>query len=228
MPDVKAITFDYFGTLVDVDRGGATGMARVLDLLGLADADPMAAYLDWDQRAVRIYRGGRYRSYRSVAREALAATLGDLRPDFNDRPDIPDLTEAFLTGLVEDAPAWPEVPEVLEALGRVQRLMPITNMDSDLWARSRLTAPFAQVTTAEMAQAYKPSERIFLKALDTLGLDASEVLHASLSPWADIEGAKPLGFTVAWINRGGDTLGPWTPRPDYEFGDLTGLLRVAG
>jgi 2-haloacid dehalogenase len=77
--------------------------------------------------------------------------------------------------------------------------------------------------TAEIAQAYKPSERIFRLGLERLGLPISSVLHVAISPWADIEGAKPVGLKVAWINRNHDELGPWTPRPDYEFSDLTGL-----
>ena len=37
-------------------------------------------------------------------------------------------------------------------------------------------------------------------------------------------GAKPLGITVAWINRRGLTLASEVPKPDYEFRDLRPLL----
>jgi len=82
------------------------------------------------------------------------------------------------------------------------------------------------VTTAEMAQAYKPSQAIFALALDRLALDAADVLHCSLASWADIDGAKPLGMAVAWINRGADTLGTWQPRPDFEFDTLSPVRDV--
>lgn len=226
MTRFKGVTFDYFGTLVDVDKGGATGMERVLERIGVRDKDPMGVYLTWDQLAVQTYRSGPYRKYRDVARQALDMTLVQLDPELGRRANLHDLTEIFLSGLVEDAPPYPEVSAVLDELQHDHKLMPITNMDSDLWMRSRLTRYFPLVTIAEMAQAYKPSERIFLKGLERIGLSAQEVLHASLAPWADIEGAKPLGFTVAWINRTGENLGPWTPRPDYEFADLTGVLSV--
>jgi 2-haloacid dehalogenase len=77
-----------------------------------------------------------------------------------------------------------------------------------------------------MAQAYKPSQAIFSLALDRLALPAQEVLHCSLASWADIDGAKPLGMAVAWINRGGDTLGAWQPRPDFEFDTLSPVRDV--
>ena len=40
-------------------------------------------------------------------------------------------------------------------------------------------------------------------------------------------GAKPLGITVAWINRRGLTLAPDVPKPDYELRDLRPLLDLA-
>jgi 2-haloalkanoic acid dehalogenase type II len=224
MDDIQAITFDYFGTLVDVDQGGMRGMQAVLDQLGLRPARSLAdIYQDWDIRNVRLYRGGRYRSYRSVARDALTATLDSIAPEAAGQADMEELTELYLGHLVESAPPHSEAPAILEWLGRRFPLMPITNMDSDLWQRSQLARYFEHVTTAEMARAYKPSEAIFRLALDRLGVPAERVLHCSLASWADIDGAKPLGMKVAWINRGRDTLGIWQPRPDHEFEDLQGL-----
>jgi 2-haloalkanoic acid dehalogenase type II len=129
-----------------------------------------------------------------------------------------------LWGSLDGSPPQPEVPAVLTALRqRGLMLMPITNMDSDLWERTSLTKYFHKVTTAEMAQAYKPSERIFRLGMERLGLPMESVLHVAISPWADIEGAKAVGLKVAWINRENETLGPWTPRPDYEFPDVSGV-----
>lgn len=226
MDAIKAVTFDYFGTLVDVDAGGTAGMAELLSRLGRGDLDAEALYRDWDIRSVQLYRSSAYRRYRDVAGEALAATLAGagIAPPAAD--DLPSLTDTLLTGLVEQAPPHPEVPAILDALAAKYPLMPITNMDSDLFARSRLASFFPSVTTAEMARAYKPSERIFRLALERLALAPAEVLHASLASWADIDGAKPLGMRVAWINRARDRLGPWQPRPDHEFADLTGLRGV--
>lgn len=226
MDAIKAVTFDYFGTLVDVDAGGTAGMAQVLSRLGRGDLDAAALYLDWDVRNVQLYRSSAYRRYREVAAEALAATLTEAGIGQVDADRLPSLTDTLLTGLVEQAPPHPEVQEILALLAAKYPLMPITNMDSDLFARSRLASFFPSVTTAEMARAYKPSERIFRLALERLALAPGEVLHASLASWADIDGAKPLGMRVAWINRTRDRLGPWQPRPDHEFADLTGLREV--
>ena len=225
--NVKAITFDYFGTLVDVDKGGMAGIRAVLDEIDLnSDRSLFEIYLDWDIRNVQIYRSGKYRSYTQVAQEALSATIDNLAPGRSQDLDMEGVTSLYLGHLVESAPPHPEVPEVLDWLSQRFPMMPITNMDSDLWQRSQLASYFQLVTTAEMARAYKPSESIFKLALQRLGVAAEDVLHCSLASWADIDGAKPLGMRVAWVNRGGDTLSVWQPRPDYEFSTMSGVQKL--
>jgi hypothetical protein len=50
----KALTFDYFGTLVDVTTGGIRGIEAVLQRLALATTQTAAdVYADWDRRAVQ-------------------------------------------------------------------------------------------------------------------------------------------------------------------------------
>ena len=221
---IRAVTFDYFGTLVDVEAGASTGMARVLQAVGRPDYDPRQTYLRWDEQNVQRYRVGPYRRYRDVAADAMAACLQPILDAPLAAGRAAELAGMLLEALADLSPPQPEVPAVLDALRRKGLvLMPITNMDSDLWRRTSLVDYFPQVTTAEMAQAYKPSERIFRLGLERLGLPLSSVLHVAISPWADIEGAKAIGLKVAWINRDGEQLGPWTPRPDYEFTDLVGV-----
>jgi 2-haloacid dehalogenase len=223
----KALTFDYFGTLVDVDRGGTIGMAEVLRRVSV-DTDDSAfdVYLDWDIRNVRLYRGQAYARYRDVAQHALAAVLDARWPGARKGHVLDTLTDVLLTHLVEASPAHADAVPFLDWAASRYPLMPITNMDSDLWQRTQLTRYFEHVTTAEMAQAYKPSHAIFSLALDRLGLPAQDVLHCSLASWADIDGAKPLGMSVAWINRSADTLGTWQPRPDFEFDTLSPVRDV--
>lgn len=222
--EVKAITFDYFGTLVDVDKGGVIGIQKVLRQLAIEPrATAEEIYFDWDVRAVRLYRGGAYRRYREIATEALSACLDTLLPGITGKVDMASITELFLGALVEESPPHPDVPPVLAWLAERYPLMPITNMDTDLWKRSQLAVHFDHVTTAEMSKAYKPSADIFKLALQRLNLAPHQVLHCSLASWADIDGAKPLGMRVVWVNRNREELGIWQPRPDFEVADLNGV-----
>ncbi|MCG8443802.1 MAG: hypothetical protein MI723_18535, partial [Caulobacterales bacterium] len=60
---VRAITFDFWGTLVDVDTSGTEGARRVLAEVGLTDLDPAEIYHRWDAATVRRYRSGPWRPY---------------------------------------------------------------------------------------------------------------------------------------------------------------------
>lgn len=103
--NIKALTFDYFGTLVDVDKGGMAGMAEVLRILGVDSPHRIFdVYLDWDMRNVQTYRGGAYRSYRAVAQEALTACINARFPMALNGHDVKNLTEVLLTHLVESSP----------------------------------------------------------------------------------------------------------------------------
>jgi 2-haloacid dehalogenase len=51
-------------------------------------------------------------------------------------------------------------------------------------------------------------------------------LHAGQSQFTDLVGGKPLGLTIAWINRRQIGLDASVPRPDFIFPDIQSLSRV--
>jgi 2-haloacid dehalogenase/putative hydrolase of the HAD superfamily len=87
---------------------------------------------------------------------------------------------------------------------------------------------FPAVVTSEDAGAYKPSPRIFQRALALLGLRADEVLHVGDSLHADVAGARAAGIAAVWVNRRGrpvpDDMDPASVISDLA--DLTAKLHV--
>ena len=82
--------------------------------------------------------------------------------------------------------------------------------------------------TAERARGYKPDGTLFRHLLTKGTLGVSDLLHSGQSQRTDMVGAKPLGITVAWINRRAVPLAADVPKPDYEFRDLGPLLELLG
>jgi 2-haloacid dehalogenase len=86
------------------------------------------------------------------------------------------------------------------------------------------------VCTAERARGYKPDGTLFRYLIDQaqrrFGAGRDDILHAGQSQFTDLVGAKPLGLTVAWINRRGVPLDPAVPRPDHVFADIAALLSL--
>jgi 2-haloacid dehalogenase len=91
----------------------------------------------------------------------------------------------------------------LAALAKHYRLAVISNIDDDLFAYSapKLGVKFDVVVTAQQAAGYKPALRNFHMALERLGLDAGQVLHAGQSIYHDAIPAKSLGMQTVWVNR---------------------------
>jgi 2-haloacid dehalogenase len=219
---VKAITFDFWGTLVDVDTSGALGMAKVLAKVGLQDLDPRELYFRWDAATVRRYRSDSWRPYvewSALGLKDVLEPLGVAQPE----PGWLALAELLVSTMTSEAKPHPEVPNVIAALKKRLPLMPITNMDTRLFELNPFRRAFDLALTAEEVGAFKPSAFIFSAAIERLGVEPSSILHVSLAQFADLEGAMPLGMKVAWINRGREELGPFTPKPMFEFPDLSGL-----
>src|SRR6202034_4812545 len=91
---------------------------------------------------------------------------------------------------------WPDTVAALRELKRHFRLAIISNVDDDLFAATRpqLEVDFDQVVTAQQAQAYKPSGKIFQLALSRLGVPRDRLLHVAQSPYHDVIPAQSLGL----------------------------------
>lgn len=221
----KAVTFDFWGTLVDVDTSGALGAERVLETVGVTDTEPSEVYFAWDAATVRRYRSDVWRPYIEWGALGLRDVLEPRGVRVPEARWI-ELAEILISTMTSEAKPHPEVPDIIARLKSHFLLMPITNMDDRLFDMNPFRREFDLVMTAQRAKAYKPSALIFLKAADRLGVPVETILHTSLAQFADVEGAMPVGMKVAWINRGGEAQGTFTPRPQYEFPDLTGLAQT--
>jgi putative hydrolase of the HAD superfamily len=105
-----------------------------------------------------------------------------------------------------DPAAWRVFPEVAgvieEARAAGLRLAVVSNFDFRLHGiLAGHGLHFDEVITSADARARKPDPAIFRTALERLGLQPHEVLHAGDSPVADIEGAAAVGIEACLIAR---------------------------
>jgi len=84
---------------------------------------------------------------------------------------------------------------------------------------------FDVVVTRDDVGTIKPEPKIFLYAMEALGVrgDESAMVGDSLSQ--DVYGAKNVGMTVIWINRNGDK---GYNMADYEIRTLHELRKIVG
>jgi 2-haloacid dehalogenase len=102
----------------------------------------------------------------------------------------------------------------------------VSNIDDDLLALTPLQRNFDLVCTAQRARGYKPDGTLFRYLIENAGCAKEEILHAGQSQFTDLVGGKPLGLTIAWINRRQIALDASVPRPGFVFPDIQSLSRV--
>jgi 2-haloacid dehalogenase len=222
LSQVKALSFDCYGTLIDWEAG-------LKDIL-----NPWAAAFGLPQRDEALLESfGRHEAaveaaqpawlYRDILREVLrriGREFGAPTPD--------EWSERLANSVGE----WPPFPDTAESLLRLKerfKLCILSNVDHFSFARTlpKLKAEFDLIVTAEDVGSYKPSPRNFQALLDRLGglgVAPDELLHVAQSLYHDHAPAKRLGLKTAWIDRrrglagSGATLVPTgTPAYDASF-----------
>jgi 2-haloalkanoic acid dehalogenase type II len=134
---------------------------------------------------------------------------------------------------VGDWPAFSDSHAALARLKRRRKLVILSNVDRESFARSnvRLGIAFDRICTAQDIGSYKPDPRNFAylhEAVRAMGVAADRHLHVAQSLFHDIAPARAAGLATVWINRrrdqaGGGATPASTARPDLELGSLAEL-----
>lgn len=219
--DIRLISLDVFGTLVDVRNGSYAAFRHILDESGGQHIDVRIFWEHWETENIHAYWRA-YAKYRDICRDSLAATFDH----FGLKGD-PAAIEHYFSAF-PGFPLFPDVEPTLTALSERHPLALVSNIDDDLLALTRLPEVFSLRCTGEAARGYKPDRTLFRFLLSKAESAPDQILHCGQSQYTDMVGAKPLGIPVAWINRRGVTLDPTVPAPDFELTDTVPLLRLIG
>ena len=215
-------SFDVFGTLIDTPAGTAAPFRSILVDSGAAHVDPERFWSHWEERNIAHYWEP-YRSYKDICRLSLEETFRHFGVGGGDSGLIQRYFDVFPRFTL-----YPDVAAVLEMLAQRHRLAVVSNIDDDLLAATRLGREFDLVCTAEKARGYKPDGTLFRYLLERAGVGLDQILHSGQSQFTDMVGAKPLGLTVAWINRRSLALHPSVPPPDFVLSSLHPLVAMLG
>lgn len=205
--DFRVLTFDCYGTLIDWETGILSVLRPWANGEGIAadDSTLLAAFADAESTAQAARPGALYPEILRDAHARIAASFG--------APPDPAAAQA-LGASVGDWPAFLDSPEALTQLKRWHKLVIVSNVNRDSFAKSqkKLGVEFDAIVTAEEVGAYKPDLRMFHRALEvaaSLGAAPELVLHVAQSLFHDHVPAKRLGLASVWIRR---------PSPRGEFG----------
>jgi 2-haloacid dehalogenase len=234
LEEIKALTFDVFGTVVDYRTTIVTEGERLGEAWGL-DID-WAAFAD-------AWRG----RYRPSMDRVMRGELPWTNLDALHRAALEELLEEFgVGGLTEGEKerlndVWHRLQpwgDTVVGLARLKTrfvLATLSNGNVRLLVDMAKNAglPWDLIFSAELARVYKPDPRAYTMALDLLMLEPDEVMMVAAHQ-NDLHAARELGFKTAFVMRpleyGPHAVPDLTADPSFDViaTDLVDLARQLG
>ena len=220
MPNVKALVFDTFGTLVDWRNGVAREAERILKPMGY-ELDWLAFADAWRKEynpSMEEVRSGRrpFVKLDILHRETLDRII---RPRFKlEKLAEPTLAELNLAWHKLDA--WPDVGPAFARLHKRFLMAPCSNGNIALMAdvARRNNLPWDAILGSEIAQGYKPQPKVYLMTCEALNLKPEQVMMCAAHS-NDLSSAQMLGLRTGHIGRpgeGGPGTGETAPRGSFD------------
>ncbi len=191
---IKAVVFDAYGTLYDVQSVAAVTEQTFPGYGELITQIWRIKQLEysWLRSLMR-----RYEDFSVITRQSLAYTLRILGLRYGESV-FDQIMAKYL-----DLDLYPDAAATLEAL-RGRKLAILSNGSPDmldtLVRNSGLDRMLEATISIDSMKIFKPSPDVYTLVETTLGVPPSDVLFVSSNPW-DACGAQAFGFHVAWIER---------------------------
>lgn len=221
---VRALTFDLYGTLMDLESTFAPAFDGFFKSKGApVDAAEFVRTWEWaylHEGMFDTFLGGPRTPFEHLRRTTLSQQLTRVGVTHS-REEIEDLLTSRITPTL-----FPDVVDSLTALGRKFTLSVLSNGDLAVLERivSNLGIPVHRTISVEQADCYKPDLRVYRKASELLSAPAGQILHVAAHAW-DVRAARAAGMLGAYVDRHNIPYAPFTcDRPELESEDLPGLV----
>lgn len=219
--NVRALTFDVFGTTVDW-YSGVVAEGRRLGARHGVEADWGRIAIEWrmlySPYMDKVRRGVLpWTNFDRLHRLSLDQVLEELGIEGFDDAMREEFTRAW-----ERLPAWPDAADGLRKLGERFTVSTLSNGNrAQQQALMRFTGlPFQRLISAEDFKHYKPDPEVYLGAVAALGLEPEQVMMVAAHK-SDLRAANSNGLRAAFVERplekgppgGADSL----PDPDADI-----------
>ena len=221
--EIKALAFDQYGTIVDMQKGltdAVTPFLRAKGWTGKPDS-----FVTWWRRThfensmidALCDRG--HTPYREIGHRAVSYVM--------DRCGV-RYTEDDVIRLVSTIERLQPFPDVLAALERLRgagyKLAILSNGDPDMLeaAGPYIGFRFDHVVSVQQAGYFKPHWKSYAKAEEIIAENRSSILFVANHAF-DCVGAKSYGMRTAFVDRRKRPFGQTPHQPDLVVADFTEL-----
>lgn len=227
MREIKTLTFDQYGTIVDMQKGLTEAVTPFLEGKGWQGSP--SSFVTWWRRThfensmidALIDRG--HTPYRQIGHRAVSYVMDRCRIGYT-QDEV-----RWLVSQIERLTPFPDVVPALESLRAAgYKLAILSNGDRDMLeaAGPHIGFPFDHVISVQEAGAFKPHWRTYAKACEIMGEDRSSILFVANHAF-DCIGAKAYGMRTAFVDRRKQPFGETPHQPDLvvrNFAELAAVL----
>ncbi len=219
--DIKWVTFDVYGTLIDWDKGVLDAFQKEADRDGFTlDPNELVPLFHEISREIE---GGSYELYAEVLRRTateIAKRLGwPLEPS----------RAGFLPDSVQRWPPFRETNPTLKKFVKRFQTGLISNVDDKLLGQTRRHIPhdYELVVTAQQVRSYKPDPAHFKEFARRIGGKKGWV-HVASSYYHDVGPCLKERIPVVWVNRTGEELEGGQKKPEAVVANLKEAAELLG
>lgn len=223
---VKALSFDIYGTLIDWENGIAQS-ARATALGPYLPKDHKQFLLDIERFDTTVQKEHPSMRQSDVIAEGLRRYAKELKVVEDNKLTQHQVDEACKEygTRIPTYPAFSDTVEAMQRLAKHFKLMPLSNVDRQSFGQS-LAGPlkgvhFDAIYVAEDIGSYKPDLKNFHYLLEHVksdfGLEKDQLCHVAQSLFHDHRPAKQMGIQSVWVDRKG-FMGGLGRSKDENFG----------
>ena len=219
MKNIKAIIFDAYGTLFDVNSAAEKCKDKIGDKW-----EDFANFWRTTQLEYTWLRSlmNRHKDFWQVTEDSLEKSMKVFNIDKNLKNELLNLYKVLSP--------YPEVKGVLETLKKRNiKLAILSNGTPDLLKElvqtNNLNDLFDDLFSIEEVKVYKPSSKIYDLPIKKYNIKPDEVTFLSANTW-DVSGGGNYGYNAVWVNRNNDVFDYLDYKPKNEINNLTQLLEI--
>ena len=219
MKDIKAIVFDAYGTLFDVNSAAEKCKSKIGDKW-----EGFANFWRTTQLEYTWLRSlmKKHKNFWQVTEDSLDKSMKTFKIDSSMKSELLNLYKVLSP--------YPEVKEVLKKLKEKEyRLAVLSNgtpaLLNELVKSNDLENIFDDLFSIEEVRIYKPDSKVYDMPIKKYQIKPDEVAFLSANTW-DVSGGGNYGYNAIWVNRSNNIFDNLDYESENEIKNLKQLIGV--
>ncbi len=219
MKNVKAIIFDAYGTLFDVNSAAEKCKSKIGDKW-----ESFANFWRTTQLEYTWLRSlmKRHKDFWQITEDSLDKSMKAFNIDPSMKNELLNLYKILST--------FKEVPETLKILKEKNFKLAILSNGTpslldELVKSNNLDKLFDDIFSIEEVGIYKPDSSVYDLPIKKYKIKNNEVAFLSANTW-DVSGGGNYGYQCIWVNRNNNTFDKLDYKPDNEIKNLNELISI--